>query len=168
LFQSKHLVLDCVDCHDPHGGVVQYRQRGEDPTRTDCESCHFEVARYQDNPVHEQLNIECIDCHMPRLVQSAVGDPEQFTGDIRTHVMAIDPYQVGQFVETDEGELVSKSQISLNFACRTCHNPDGLGRTKTDEELLETAINYHTPPEGVPGTPESTEAEETPEPTPEP
>ena len=26
LFQSKHAVIDCVQCHDPHTGVVQLRQ----------------------------------------------------------------------------------------------------------------------------------------------
>ena len=160
LFQSKHLVLDCVDCHDPHAGVVQLRMAEQPTTRTECANCHFDVARYQGNSAHEQFNVECIDCHMPRLVKSAVGNPDTFTGDIRSHVMAVDPFQVEQFVETEDGQTISKSQISLNFACRTCHNPDGLALPKTDEELLETAIDYHTPPQSTPS------AEEEPETTP--
>jgi hypothetical protein len=145
LFQSKHLVLDCVTCHDPHAGVVQLRQTNQQTTRTQCENCHFEIARYQDNEAHATFNVDCIDCHMPRLVKSAVADPEQFSGDIRSHIMAIDPFQTGQFVEDG---TVAYSQISLNFACRGCHNEseDRRAFPKTDEELMETAVNYHTPP----------------------
>jgi hypothetical protein len=80
---------------------------------------------------------------MPRLVKSAVGDAERFAGDIRTHVMAINPTQVGQF--TEDGR-VALSQISLDFACRGCHIEDGLGLPKTDEELMQAAVNYHAAP----------------------
>ena len=66
-----------------------------------------------------------------------------FSGDIRTHLMAIDPQQVGQFNE--EGD-VALSQLSLDFACRSCHNPNGSALDKTDEELIEMATDYHTLP----------------------
>jgi len=39
LFQSKHIVLDCVVCHDPHAGVVQIRKADAQTTRTRCENC---------------------------------------------------------------------------------------------------------------------------------
>ena len=149
LFTSKHLVLDCVSCHDPHSGVVQHLERGEQPVAVTCETCHFEVARYQNNVAHEMIQIDCIDCHMPRLLQNAVGDEASFHGDMRSHVVAIDPYRVSQFEETEDGRVVWP-QLSLDFSCRSCHNPnDGFGLPKTDEELLQTAINYHTPPEGI-------------------
>jgi hypothetical protein len=150
LFQSKHLALECVDCHDPHAGVVQLRQAGAQTTRTLCENCHFRQEENQDNEIHQELTIECVDCHMPRLVKNAIGNAEQFTGDIRTHVVAIDPDQVGQFSEDGS---VALSQISLDFACRTCHRTDGLGNPKTDEELIETAVGYHTTP--VPQAPQA-------------
>ena len=139
LFQSKHAVIDCVQCHDPHTGVVQLRQAGEKTVRTTCENCHFANAKYQKNQTHLDLEVACIDCHMPRITKSAVGNAEEFTGDIRTHLMAIDPTQVGQFNE--EG-TVALSQISLDFACRHCHVP-GSSTEKTDEELVEGATNYH-------------------------
>lgn len=139
LFQSKHITLDCVICHDPHQGVVQLRQANEQTTRTLCENCHFEQAKYQNNSAHAALGVSCLECHMPRIVKSAWGVPEKFTGDIRTHMMAIDPTQIGQFTEDGATAL---SQIGLDYACRHCHG-SGLGTPKTDEELISAAAGYH-------------------------
>jgi hypothetical protein len=77
---------------------------------------------------------------MPRVTRSAWGDAEKFTGDIRTHIMAIDPTQFAQFNE--DGRL-ALSQIGLDFACRQCHGA-GLASAKTDEELSSRATGYHT------------------------
>ncbi len=139
LFQSKHVTLDCVTCHDPHSGVVQLRQDGVQTTRTTCEQCHFQQAQNASVDDHGTF-VDCIDCHMPRIAKSAVGNAEMFTGDIRAHIMAIDPLQVGQF---SEDGTVSLSQISLDFACRHCHVDGGLASVKTDEELLGAAFGYH-------------------------
>jgi hypothetical protein len=147
LFQSKHLTIDCVACHDPHSGVVQLREENLPTTRTQCENCHFKEAQFQDNPRHELLGVDCVDCHMPRMIKSAWGDPAKFLGDIRTHVMAIDPNQVGQFNE----DGTSKSQIALDFACKGCHTP-GTGAEIPDETLLEVARGYHTEPAAAPET----------------
>lgn len=138
LFQGKHAVIDCVQCHDPHTGVVQLRQSGEQTTRTACENCHFEQAKYIEGAIHANFN--CIECHMPRIAKTAWGDAEKFTGDIRTHLMAIDPEQIEQF---SEDGTTSLSQIGLNFACRHCHN--GI-MDKSDEALIELAKGIHTPP----------------------
>jgi hypothetical protein len=143
LFQSKHLTLDCVECHDPHDGVIQLRQVGEPTTRTQCENCHFKEAQNQANPKHETAGLECVSCHMPRITKSALGNPDMFTGDIRTHLMAIDPNQIGQFNE--DGSL-SLSQVGLNFACRGCHIEDGSAEPMTDEDLQAMATDYHTAP----------------------
>ncbi len=145
LFQSKHITLDCVTCHDPHTGVIQLRKAGLPTTRTDCEDCHFDEANFQANVEHEG-RVECIECHMPRIAKSALGNAEMFSGDIRTHLMAIEPSQVGQF--TEDGKF-SLSQISLDFACRSCHNDNGAAKVKTDEELIDMATGYHTPPAPV-------------------
>ena len=147
LFQSKHVTIDCVTCHDPHDGVIQLRQVGAPTTRTSCENCHFAETQVQNNEEHVAGNLECISCHMPRVTKSAVGDAAQFTGDLRTHLMAIDPNQIGQFTEDGTTAL---SQLGLNFACRSCHNPDGTATNVTDEELQAGANGYHTPlPEPV-------------------
>jgi len=144
LFQSKHITIDCVACHDPHTGVIQLRQADDQPTtRTQCKNCHFEEAKYQNSQVHGPVGVTCIDCHMPRIVKSAWGDAAKFTGDIRTHIMAIDPDQVGQFSEDGK---VALSQISLDFACRGCHVEGGKASVKTDEELRARATGYHARP----------------------
>jgi hypothetical protein len=143
LFQSKHITINCVVCHDPHDGVIQLRQAEGRTTRTECANCHFKEAKFQNNEMHERLAVQCVDCHMPRVTKSAVGDPERFMGDIRTHMMAIDPDLIEQFSEDGRYAL---PVLSLNFACRTCHNPDGLARPRSDEELRANALNYHTRP----------------------
>ena len=142
LFQSKHITIDCVVCHDPHAGVIQLRQAGEQTTRTQCENCHFTEAKYQNSDVHPAV-AECIDCHMPRVTKSAVGNAEMFTGDIRTHLMAIDPDQIEQF---NEDGSVALSELGLNFACRHCHVEGGSATVKTDEELTQKATDYHEQP----------------------
>lgn len=135
LYQSKHLVISCVTCHDPHSGVVQLRAAQEPITRTQCENCHFKQVKNM-----QHVAIPCISCHMPRITKSAVGDISRFTGDIRTHLMAVDGTQIDTF--TEEGELVS-GQIGLDFACRHCHIPD-TGFARSDEELIDMADGIHT------------------------
>jgi predicted CXXCH cytochrome family protein len=138
LSQSKHQILDCLTCHDPHSGVVQMRLEGQQTTRLLCQDCHYMEAQFQNNPSHTALNIGCTDCHMSRLIQSGAVNAKGFTGDIRTHVVAIDPRTISQF--TEDGSLAT-GQISLDYACRRCH-----GSTKSDEELLTAASGYHEIP----------------------
>ncbi len=144
LYQSKHLVLECVDCHSPHLGVVQLRKAEKPTTRTDCANCHFEKAKFQNSQVHTAMKVDCIECHMPRIIKNAVGNAEKFTADIRTHMMAIDFDQIGQFSEDGKTAL---SQVGLNFACRSCHVEGGKAMPKTDDELRQKAFNYHARPE---------------------
>ncbi|MEW6718107.1 MAG: multiheme c-type cytochrome [Chloroflexota bacterium] len=142
LFQSKHIAIDCVNCHDPHAGVVQLREAGIQTTRTQCENCHFQQAKFQDSAIHPKV-ATCIDCHMPLIGKSAWGDAAKFTGDVRTHLMAIDPYQIGQFTEDGKFAL---SQIGLDFACRSCHVDGGMATVKSDQELIDKAVGYHIQP----------------------
>ncbi len=141
LYQSKHITINCVTCHDPHKGVNQLRQAEAQTTRTQCQNCHFEMAQVQNNEAHTAMNVACIECHMPRLVKTAWGDAAKFTGDIRTHLMAIDPNLLNTF--TEEGALTT-GQIGLDWACKHCHG-GGLATEKSDEELKAAAQGYHTP-----------------------
>jgi hypothetical protein len=142
LFQSKHITLNCVTCHDPHQGVVQLRLNGDKVTRTSCENCHFKQAQFQNSRIHPNV-AECVDCHMPRVTKNAWGDAAKFSGDIRTHLMAIDPNQIGQFSEDGTQAL---SQIGLDFACRHCHVEGGMALPKSDDELVRVADGYHEKP----------------------
>lgn len=139
LYQSKHVTLDCVVCHDPHEGVVQLREADEPTTRTTCANCHYQEAQNASVQVHAGLGVACETCHMPRIVKSAWSNPEKYTGDIRTHLMAIDPKQVGQFSEDGKTAL---SQVGLDFACKGCHTP-GTGLEKADDVLIAAATGYH-------------------------
>lgn len=138
LFQSKHRALDCVDCHDPHKGVIQGRKTGTATVRVECYACHFKEAKLQKVTEHDTVN--CIDCHMPRIVKSAVANADAYTGDIRVHFWAIDPDAVSQFSEDGKSAI---SQISLDFACRSCHRIGGPADDHTDKELQDSARNYH-------------------------
>jgi hypothetical protein len=140
LFQSKHITLGCVTCHDPHAGVIQLREAGEQTARTQCESCHFLEAEFQ--APHPRI-AECVDCHMPRIGRTAVGNVDKFTGDMRAHLFAINPYK---FEQLNEAGNASLSYVGLNFACRQCHIEGGMGLPKTDEELIEKASGYHARP----------------------
>lgn len=159
LFQGKHAALDCVECHDPHTGVVQLRQGDEPATQTACENCHFSEAQNFKLEPHPR---ECIVCHMPRLIQNAYGDPERFTGDVRSHMVSIDPTQIEQFAG-DGSTLLP--QLALDTTCRHCHVPagDGFASPKTDEELLDAAVNYHLPPTPEPASSGEPAEEATPE-----
>jgi hypothetical protein len=123
--------------------VVQLRQAGEQTTRTQCENCHFQNAKYQNSEVHPALGVECIDCHMPRIVKSAVGDAEKFTGDIRSHLMAIDPDQVGQF--TEDGSEALSHGLCLPPLPRGGWHGISEDRRRTDRKgnwLPRTAVSF--------------------------
>jgi hypothetical protein len=138
---GKHAVLDCVDCHDPHSGVVQLRRAGEQTTRVQCGECHYQMVGQHKVEAHAALNLGCLECHMPRLIQVATGEPRLFMGDKRTHQVAINPNQMAQFTEDGTEAL---PQVGLNFACRRCHFP-GAAIDRPDEVLIEAANNYHEP-----------------------
>jgi len=137
VFQGKHAILDCVQCHDPHVGVVQLREAGDEQTTlVECQDCHYEQAENFKLRLHTR---ECVTCHMPRLIKNAVADPEMYTGDLRTHSVGINPTQIEQF-DPDTGGLLPAT--GLDFACRQCHNGQ-LAEDKSDEELIDMATGYH-------------------------
>ncbi len=135
LYESKKRVMRCVDCHNPHETVRYSKGLG---IKTKCENCHFENARFQ--KITDRKHAQCVDCHMPYVTKSALGDPERFSGDVRTHLMAINPWAKSQF---DKEGKFSQPYLALDFACRSCHYEGGSGGNLTDDELQEMAIGYH-------------------------
>jgi len=105
-------------------------------------SIHFEVITAA--PPTYIGGEACSECHMPKVTKSALGNPDIFTGDIRTHLMKIDPDQIEQFNEEGNESL---SELGLNFVCRHCHVEGGVASPKSDEELISVATGIHTPAE---------------------
>lgn len=135
LSTSKKSVMDCVGCHNPHQ-TVKYAEKGES-IKTECESCHFNNVEYQ--KINDRRHASCIDCHMPLLTSSALNDPASFTGDIRTHLMAINPMATSQF----DKDGFSEPYLAVQSSCRGCHYEGGRGATLTDEELQAAAVGFH-------------------------
>ena len=77
---------------------------------------------------------------MPRISKSALGDPERYTGDLRTHLMLVWPFDTAQFSE-DGSE--ANPYVALDFSCKGCHHDGGPASVIADEELIEFAIGYH-------------------------
>jgi predicted CXXCH cytochrome family protein len=145
IYRGKHMVLDCVDCHDPHSGVVQARMQGQPTTSTACVECHYKEANYQNNASHNVMKLECTDCHLTRIVKAAWGDPTKFLGDIHSHQVAIDPSRFDQLVSTGDTQTYVLAPTGLNYACKQCH-ASGRAMPKTDAELQAAAKGYHNQP----------------------
>ncbi|MFO7661654.1 MAG: cytochrome c3 family protein [Chloroflexota bacterium] len=140
LFPGKHALIDCVDCHDPHAGVIAPREASEPFLQATCAGCHYEQA--QNEKAHARIRVDCVACHMPELIQVALADLTTFQADLATHQVVINPQQIGQFA--DDGSVLP--QIGLDYACRQCHNSGlGIGPALTDEELQAVAVGYHDP-----------------------
>lgn len=137
LFLSKKRVMDCADCHNPHQTTREGRGIS---IRTSCETCHLESADYQ--KITDRRHAACVDCHMPYATKSAVGDVELFAADVRTHMMSINPRSMEQFDE-DDGVTFANAYLTIDFACKGCHNPEGRASERSDEELIEAATGYH-------------------------
>jgi hypothetical protein len=140
LIQTKHNSLTCISCHNPHEGVIQARKEGTDTTKVDCASCHYEEADNQASSVMKAA-VDCVDCHMPRIVKSAKGDAAQWSGDIMSHLFAIDPTADAQF--SADGSSAN-SEITLDWACKSCHGSEGFANEYSDAELLTEATDYHS------------------------
>jgi hypothetical protein len=137
--KSKHMVLNCTTCHNPHSGVVQLEQADLPTTRTECTNCHYNQANNQKVATHK--NFTCTQCHMAPMVLNAWGNAEKFTADMPTHLFGINPFLTSQF---SEDGLTSQPQISTDYACKHCHG-GGIATVKDDTLLKATAAGYHQP-----------------------
>ena len=123
---------DCSTCHNPHGSTVKKDEPGYtgmpgvDSTKAACLSCH--ALFDPELRTGGMKGLECIDCHMPKLVRTAeryapVGEGPG-TGDIRTHVFKIN-MGLDQEVpppQFTEDRAFQYPYITTDYACRTCHN----------------------------------------------
>ena len=134
-FEGKKHLFNCTDCHNPHSTTVAAKGFG---AKVECEACHLNEASNQ--KITDRKHAQCVDCHMPKLIQQAVADPERFAGDMRVHTMVINPAQVQQFDK--KGNLVGP-YLALDFTCRGCHYEGGRAPAFDDERLIEVATGFH-------------------------
>ena len=76
---------------------------------------------------------------MPTIDKNAVGNLEKYTADMRTHLFAINPNAKAQF----DKDGFSAPYLTVEYACRGCHNGTGRAPDMTNEELAEIATGYH-------------------------
>jgi hypothetical protein len=77
---------------------------------------------------------------MPQLITVAMADPASYTGDMRTHSMAINPLALTTAAKNGQ---FSQPYLGLDFSCKGCHNEDGRGPELDDERLQSVATGYH-------------------------
>ncbi len=135
-FEGKKQIMDCVDCHNPHTTTI-HAERGASPANL-CAECHFQPAQYA--KIDNFRHAACIDCHMPQMIQVAVANPEEFTGDFRTHLMAINPQAPRSL---DNEGFFDAAYLGLDFSCRGCHNEERRGGDLPDAVLMAVATGYH-------------------------
>lgn len=165
LYNSKHFALSCVTCHDPHSSAL-YPDEDVNPNAgimQACDTCHWQ-GHTQNNPRHS--TVDCIDCHMPPMAKSAVGDVALFTADVNAHQFSINPDPNAPQFNEDGTQVMP--YITLSYACQHCHNGEFYSE-RSLEELAVIANGYHDPPTPTPeptATMEPVEGEGTPTPTP--
>lgn len=159
LFSSKHFAISCVTCHDPHASTL-FADEELNPNnglRQRCDACHWQQI-YQNNRKH--LGVQCTDCHMPPMGQSAVADLDSYTGDINAHLFSINPDPAAP--QFNEDGSVTMPYITLSYACMHCHNGK-LATEKDIDTLSAMAQGYHTPQTPTPEPTATPEVEATPE-----
>jgi hypothetical protein len=125
LASGKMAALDCVVCHDPHnpvhtGATNQIEGKG---IVTGCSDCHIEATAIYEDSLMGIVGVDCIDCHMPRTVKSAVNTSE-YVADVRSHLFRINTSIDAEFtyLDPEDGKEYANPYITLEYACLSCHN----------------------------------------------
>lgn len=144
MLQSPHNgILQCTSCHDPHKSVLYSDPvlNPEQGLKIHCDACHPNQASNLKSPLMESVNVGCVDCHMPPMVKSAIGDLATFTGDIAGHIWEIntDP-DAPQFIPDG---TQTNPYVTISYACQYCHIDGGPASTIPLEALAAFAEGYH-------------------------
>ncbi|MFO7606271.1 MAG: multiheme c-type cytochrome [Desulfurivibrionaceae bacterium] len=123
---GKHLNfgVTCNSCHNPHT-TTKYQDHADntsDPgVSKACAECHVSVG-FVATTTGDHSTIDCVDCHMPQLVKSAIWTADNAAGkkqgDIRSHIFKIDLSNDSQL--TDDSKFVNP-WITADYACGKCH-----------------------------------------------
>jgi hypothetical protein len=116
LLAGPHKDLDCIECHDPHKRAIL--------VKTNCGSCHEEVAEKYKSNIHAKAGKGCIECHMAKISKSAI-KVNSYTGDVRTHIVKIntdaDANMFMTIEEKGKKSTFSKGFTTLDYVCLGCH-----------------------------------------------
>ncbi len=115
MLSDGHGALRCVTCHDPHKST---KYNAEEAIITSCTYCHTTMTVNHDGPD------DCVPCHMPKSVKSAVsfGEGVALRGDISSHIFAINSDTTEAQFYTEGEKTYSNGSNGLNFSCLSfCH-----------------------------------------------
>jgi len=141
LVRSKHYIndsqiLNCADCHDPHGkkGIkFQLIAEARDGKDTLCASCHkVDMKEHTAKTVGEPhtKKIACVDCHMTKTMQTGAGLGEGIEGkggkkywmnDITSHLFDVPRITNKGVKGVEPGKAMP---IPYTNKCGTCHEGD--------------------------------------------
>ena len=119
---SPHKNQTCVTCHNPHKGVHVGQTNPTEGAgiKTQCATCHAQQNADFTGSTMQKANVKCIDCHMPKIGKSAVGDAAKFTGDVREHLFKINTDPTAKMF-SDDGKFAN-GYLTLEWTCLKCHN----------------------------------------------
>ena len=118
LLGAGHSNIRCSTCHNPHKSTVY----DTSALTADCSNCH-------DITVNHAGPDDCVNCHMPKSVKSAVssGSGVHLRGDMRSHIFAINTDTTDTQFYVDGGSDYSEGFNGLNFSClSSCHSSRSL------------------------------------------
>lgn len=146
---GPHAPLLCVACHNAHTTTVYMGVSGDSPgMNKHCTVCHNAtgIGGKEYPPTNDMGGlVDCLDCHMPKMVKSAVSYPAvgtgPSTGDIRTHIFGIDLTTTTQFTGTG---AFAYPWVTGQYACNHCHN--GVNEFGLSFPDLVTTIHGGPPP----------------------
>ncbi|KAB2881579.1 hypothetical protein F9K33_00565 [bacterium] len=142
---SPHSNLSCVTCHDPHKGLLYFRDNSNGNMKIECTSSGCHTGKIQNGP---HASVDCAKCHMAYTGKSAIA-ANVHKGDISSHIFKINDtavpkdsmFTIGSMTGTGSIRLASgkSAGVTLDWACYSCHkdgnNVGGTGSTKSLSEL---------------------------------
>lgn len=156
---SPHKDLTCVTCHDPHKGVHVGQTNPTEGAgiKAQCATCHSKQSTDFTGSTMQKANVKCIDCHMPKIGKSAIGDAANFTGDVREHLFKINT-GVEAKMFSDDGKFAN-GYLTLEWTCLRCHN----GKDKAWAGQYAKGVHKYVKAEATPtATPTSAPTPKTP------
>jgi len=112
--------INCSDCHQVHNNSSLKLVKDDD--QKFCQNCHLNVAaQFKSRSSHplESGNVNCTDCHMPRVAKSAVGQTNILDGDVRSHLFTVNT-SADALQFTDDGAFANP-YLTLDYMCKECH-----------------------------------------------